>query len=1229
MKKEPISPATLLRQRAEELLKNKANSSPASPSDIETLRLVHELEVHQIELEMQNDELMLAKTQAEIAAHHFTDLYDFSPSGYASLSREGKILQLNLQAASLLGKERGNLINRRFGLYIAQESQANYNLFLETIFRSKGKQSCEVSITTNGNPPTYVFLKGIYAEGEHNCLLTMFDITERKQTEEQLSKREEQFRLLFENMTQGFSLNEVITDARGHVIDFRILQVNDAYEFHVGLKPADIVGKTISQVMPHVDKQQIEIYGKVALTGKPIDFSYISKTFNRHIHVRVFCPQHRKFATIFEDITERVGMEENLKTSEARYNALFNSSPMPMAINNEQQQITYLNPAFTQMYGYTLDDIPNLDVWFPKAYPDEAYRKKIAYNWIIELTHVKQSSNAFVPIEATITCKNGSVRTAMVSATPFSPAFDGEYLIVFQDITERKHAEEALKESEGLFQQFMQRIPSLIYLKDDKLRLLKISKSLADLVGQPESELLGKDSYEHFPPEFAKSAIADDMKVINQGITIKQEEVLHGRVYTTIKFPIHDVNNTVTRIAGFSIDITEHKKAEEALNARELNLLRGEDIAKIGYWTLNLNDNMYAASLGAIKIYGFETTNVSRKEIVNLILPEYINKIEQTLNDLLYENKPFALEYKIKRNNTGEIVDIFAKAEYNPDTNLLFGTVQDITERKKAESVLHDIIEKNPMSIQIVDIDGITLQVNPAHTLLFGNVPPPKFSIFDDLEQKGYGSYIARVKNGEVVHLPDIFYNPHDISPNLSDMPRWIRALIFPLKDSPNKPERFVFMHDNITERKQAEELLTKSHKQYQNLTDSITDAFFAFDNDLCYTYWNKATENITGITAKNAIGKSIKDIYPDNKDRQQVEDLIHQVFASKTQQQIVINYPGNNAYVHEITAYPSDEGASIIVKDITERKLMEEKLATEKQLLSTFIANIPDQIYYKDLQSRFVVCNPAVAANCGMAHVEDIVGKTDFDFFQPDLAKQYFAEEQSLMKSGESLLNHEETCINKTTKEVRYNLSTKVPLKNSDGKVIGLIGINKDITERKRAEETVKELSLFNKQVINSANEGIIVYDTDMKTLVWNPFMENISGFSAAEVVGHHPADLFPWLLEFGVIDTIKSTLNGITSQAMEIPFNVPSLGKSGWTSYTTAPMLNTKGEIIGAITTVTDITHSKEAEHAVQQKMDELQRFFDVTIGRELKMIELKQEINQLARQLGEEEDRYVIVD
>jgi PAS domain S-box-containing protein len=138
---------------------------------------------------------------------------------------------------------------------------------------------------------------------------------------------------------------------------------------------------------------------------------------------------------------------------------------------------------------------------------------------------------------------------------------------------------------------------------------------------------------------------------------------------------------------------------------------------------------------------------------------------------------------------------------------------------------------------------------------------------------------------------------------------------------------------------------------------------------------------------------------------------------------------------------------------------------------------------------------------------------------------------------------------------------------------------------ERKQAETAYNESSQFNKQVINNAQVGIIVYDLNLKYQVWNPFMENISGIPASEVLGKHPMEVFPFLKDVGMIEILERALKGEIIESIDFPFHVASTGKKGWTSDKTAPLCNSEGEIIGAIATVRDITERKRAEDALRE--------------------------------------------
>jgi len=177
-----------IRQKAEKLHKKSVPRKHAQISESDALKLIHELEVHQIELELQNEELGLAKNAAHKATEKYVELYDYAPSGFFTLSYKGEIVGLNFNGAKMLGKERSNLINKRILLFISEETKAIFNTFLENIYRSKAKESCEVVITNNGNAPLNVYMTGIITENKEQCFVTAVDITEKKLAESHLIK---------------------------------------------------------------------------------------------------------------------------------------------------------------------------------------------------------------------------------------------------------------------------------------------------------------------------------------------------------------------------------------------------------------------------------------------------------------------------------------------------------------------------------------------------------------------------------------------------------------------------------------------------------------------------------------------------------------------------------------------------------------------------------------------------------------------------------------------------------------------------------------------------------------------------------------------------------------------------------------------------------------------------------------------------------------------------------
>jgi len=173
-----MTDAQLLRHKAEKKLveKNKTTGDPKLETDVK--RLLHELQVHQIELEMQNEELLRANEIAETALRKFTLLYDFAPLGYFTLNHNGSIQDLNFTGAEILRDKRFSLINSNFKLFVSEESLPVFNEFFWQIFKSNAKQSCKIWLGYDKHMLCPVYIEGIVVEDEQNCLLSVLDISD-------------------------------------------------------------------------------------------------------------------------------------------------------------------------------------------------------------------------------------------------------------------------------------------------------------------------------------------------------------------------------------------------------------------------------------------------------------------------------------------------------------------------------------------------------------------------------------------------------------------------------------------------------------------------------------------------------------------------------------------------------------------------------------------------------------------------------------------------------------------------------------------------------------------------------------------------------------------------------------------------------------------------------------------------------------------------------------------
>ena len=279
------------------------------------------------------------------------------------------------------------------------------------------------------------------------------------------------------------------------------------------------------------------------------------------------------------------------------------------------------------------------------------------------------------------------------------------------------------------------------------------------------------------------------------------------------------------------------------------------------------------------------------------------------------------------------------------------------------------------------------------------------------------------------------------------------------------------------------------------------------------------------------------------------------------------------------------------IVHDITERKKAEEKLAPELELFRLMIENIPDQIYVKDTESRFLLCNIPGAINAGCKSQADIIGKTDFDFYPPEIAKHFFDVEQALMKSGKPIISQEDYVPDEITGEPRWSLNTKVPIKDRNGKMIGLIGINRDITQIKISEKKIEDVNRELSILFNSINEIFFsVNITSFKVIQISATCEKVYGYKQSDFMDNyrlwfdiiHPDDRH-------VIENEDEEMR--RGKEVNNQYRIIRKDKTiRWVETKIIPTLNAEGELTRVDGITRDITGRKTAELALLESQASL---------------------------------------
>ncbi|WP_321417231.1 PAS domain S-box protein [uncultured Methanomethylovorans sp.] len=435
-----------------------------------------------------------------------------------------------------------------------------------------------------------------------------------------------------------------------------------------------------------------------------------------------------------------------------------------------------------------------------------------------------------------------------------------------EDITDRMFAENSLLNSKGQLRTLVDTIPDLVWLKDQYGIFLMCNSKFERFYGAKEAQIVGKTDYDFIDKELADFFTQNDRRAIAAGKpTINEEWITyadngHREYLETIKSPMYDSNGHLIGVLGVGRDITRRKLDKEELQRREMQLRTAQKVGGFGSWGLDLNSGKVDASEEMIRIYGLEGKQLTIESIQKVPLHEYRSMLDTALRDLVEQKSPYDVQFRIMRQNDGEIRDIHSVAEYFTEQNVIMGTIQDITELKKSENTLR---EKEALLNEVGRIAKIggwefdvssgkvtwTSEVSRIHEVDFeGPVgveflrnfyPPDSMELLENAVQNA-------VKNGMPYDLELEFITAKGNK-------KWVRINGIPtIKD--DKTVKIAGSLQDITERKQAEIKIAEEAVRRRILIEQSNDGIVILDQNGKVYEVNQKFADMLGYSLEEAL---------------------------------------------------------------------------------------------------------------------------------------------------------------------------------------------------------------------------------------------------------------------------------------------------------------------------------------------------------------------------------------
>jgi len=807
--------------------------------------------------------------------------------------------------------------------------------------------------------------------------------------------------------------------------------------------------------------------------------------------------------SIVRDITKRKKAEQALRESEEKYRNVVEQAASGIAIVQDGV-FKYVNPWLTEVTGYTTRELV-----------DTPYTDYI-HHQVPKVLGTEPDDKKMTAYEALLTCKQGHIHVEFIVGTTLYQGAPADLLII-QDITERKKAEEALHKSEKQYRDLFENAPLGIYRTTPDGRILMANPALVRMLGYSSFEELAKRDLEEegYEAGYPRSDFKKQLEA--EGQIIGLESSWKRKDGTTVFFrenakAVRDDPGAILYFEGTIEDITESKQATEQVRESEERYRNIVEMAPFGILTADLKGTVTSCNTAFLNMTGFSESDIIGKHFTKLptIQARDIPKYFQVLNSLIQGKipKPFEAVWMHKDGmfRTGEAHVSFMKKEGK--TTGVQIIVRDITERKKTEEKLKQSEEKYRTLVENLNVGvyrstpgkkGKFIDVNPAFVKMLGYKEKEEIM---NLEVKDiYCSPKDRVQFSEKASAQGFVKNEELHLKGKDGTSIIVSDTATTVRDADGTLLYFDGIMEDITERKKMEEALKESEERYRSLVENSRDSIVIIDLKGNVQFANKYTEELTGYTREEGLGMNVREITPLRyvpKILNMLKEAItgkpipyfESVIRKKDGTLIPVESGGQavfkdgkvvgiqiitrdiaerkqaeeelRTYRHHLEELVEERTTELkkankqLKKEIFERKLVEESLAAEKERLSVTLRSIGDGVITTDIKGKVTLINKAAERLTGFTQEEAVGNPLDAVFRIIDENTRAPCEspvEKVISLGTVAGLGNNTVLIAKDGTE-RIIADSGAPIRDQNSRVIGVVLVFRDITESRKMEE-------------------------------------------------------------------------------------------------------------------------------------------------------------------------------